>query len=72
MLETIDQETIDPVDNDDTPPMMHLVCHCDPNVALCGVRNFTTSTLYDHTEEADCVVCEAMFLVPCPRCGLEG
>lgn len=46
--------------------MIHVVCDCDPDIALCGYnvkdRPYTE-------RDAECVVCVSMEFKPCLRCG---
>ncbi|MFD4258198.1 hypothetical protein ACFWR9_11345 [Streptomyces sp. NPDC058534] len=48
--------------------LTHVVCYCDPNLALCGT-DVTDSDWVDEDEDTTCVVCVDLVDQPCPRCG---
>lgn len=48
--------------------LTHVVCVCNPDVALCGT-DVTDSDWATAEEETTCVVCADVVVDPCPRCG---
>lgn len=44
----------------------HVVCECEPNVALCGTD---VSDYPWGRESVNCQVCDHMEMWACPRCG---
>lgn len=49
--------------------MIHVVCKCSLDVALCG-KNMTNRPWADG-EEIGCVVCAQLDDLPCGRCGIQ-
>lgn len=54
----------------DEPDLVHLVCECDENRALCGTelgdQGWVTGSV---PPERRCVVCWDLIGCPCDRCG---
>jgi hypothetical protein len=48
--------------------LVHVVCICDPDTALCGT-NATGHDWLDEDEATTCVVCQDLEHKPCKRCG---
>lgn len=48
--------------------LVHSVCYCADDVALCGADVAGTAWATEN-EEVDCVVCLDLMFQPCPRCG---
>lgn len=48
--------------------VIHIVCYCDLDVALCGELR-ESRELLPLAVEATCVVCSDLEKLPCPRCG---
>lgn len=64
MAETAPGPRISQDDRDDE--LVHLVCECDPDVALCGVKVPGDRWVSDGVEvERDCVVCLDLEDKPC-------
>lgn len=53
---------------DGKPPVTHLFCECDPNVAACGTD--LTDLPFVRETAIPCVVCFALAWHACPLCGL--
>jgi hypothetical protein len=47
---------------------VHAVCHCSPDIALCGTDRAGAPWQPDDTP-LTCVVCEDLEYAPCSRCG---
>lgn len=48
--------------------LVHAVCWCDSEVALCGA-DVAGSEWAGEEEDVDCVVCRDLVVRPCWRCG---
>lgn len=48
--------------------IVHLVCECNHDVALCGTAVPGSCWISDGNS-ADCVVCVDLCQIPCERCG---
>lgn len=58
----LDGNEVDPED------IIHVVCLCTEDVALCGEE--LGGAFWDNVpEEDECVVCIDLAKFPCPRCG---
>ena len=59
-----------PTDTDDGNELIHTVCPCNPDRALCGT-DVAGETLHDAMPQTpdDCVVCEHLANQPCQNCG---
>jgi hypothetical protein len=68
MSVVVEQELVhgstDEIDDD----IDHMVCECNPDIALCGT-NVSEVDWKDDGSPPDCVVCAAMADTPCPYCG---
>lgn len=54
--------------NPDLNELVHTVCLCNENIALCG-EVFEDDDPYCGDLETECVVCAEMSSCVCPRCG---
>lgn len=46
----------------------HLVCECDETIGLCGTKVDDTPIIA-YTPDNNCIVCEDLDKIGCPRCG---
>jgi hypothetical protein len=53
----------------DDDNVSHVVCECDPDLALCGTDVSEAPWLTDEDQDAECVVCDDLERYPCERCG---
>lgn len=55
--------------DDNEPDIMHLVCDCNDDIALCGTD--VSGEPWNHDSDPDlCVVCADLDVLDCQRCGL--
>lgn len=61
-------EVIEPQLSDGEWHPVHWVCNCNLDLALCG-EELEGPILDEVAEEDECIVCEELKDLPCPRCG---
>lgn len=62
-------ELTEPRVDDDDDDLVHFVCECNQDLALCGESLAGMKWIYDSADEEQCIVCADMLNRPCEKCG---